>query len=182
MRILSLSACLAVAGLVAACGGAPAAPATPAAPDASAVPAAPSAMPSAAPTAAPTAAPSAAPAAGASPAFKDMSPAAKLAHMKAVISPTMAKTFQGFDGAKYKEFGCKTCHGPEGKQAPKNVLPKLTFENGGFTSMKTKPEVTKFMMGKVTPEMAKAMGEKPFDPQTHTGFGCGGCHTVDMKK
>jgi cytochrome c551/c552 len=136
---------------------------------------------SAAPTAAPaaSAAPAAAPAAG--PAWKDMSPAAKLEHMKSVVSPQMAKTFQGHDAKEFKEFGCKTCHGPN-KESPKKFLPKLTFENGGFTSMKTKPAETKFMMEKVVPEMAKLMGEKPYDPQTHQGFGCGGCHVVDMKK
>jgi len=25
------------------------------------------------------------------------------------------------------------------------------------------------------------MGLKPYDPATHEGFGCGGCHTIDMK-
>jgi hypothetical protein len=27
--------------------------------------------------------------------------------------------------------------------------------------------------------MANAMGAKPFDPATHQGFGCAGCHTVN---
>lgn len=31
----------------------------------------------------------------------------------------------------------------------------------------------------VTPAMASAMGEKPCDPATHEGFGCGGCHKVN---
>lgn len=109
-----------------------------------------------------------------------MSPAAKLNHMKTVVAPTMAKTFQAHDAAEFKDFGCKTCHGPD-KKAPKQFLPKLTFEGGKFTSMATKPELTKFMMEHVVPTMAKAMGMQPFDPATHQGFGCGGCHTVDMK-
>jgi hypothetical protein len=34
------------------------------------------------------------------------------------------------------------------------------------------------MSEKVVPDMAAALGEKPFDPATNTGFGCGGCHEV----
>ena len=29
--------------------------------------------------------------------------------------------------------------------------------------------------------MAPAMGQQPDDMKTNTGFGCKGCHTVDMK-
>jgi hypothetical protein len=92
----------------------------------------------------------------------------------------MAKTFQAYDAKKYGEFGCKTCHGPN-KQEPKSFLPKLTFQGGKFTSEADKPAVTKFMMQHVVGDMAKAMGLPPFDPATHQGFGCGGCHTVEMK-
>ncbi len=126
-----------------------------------------------------SAAPSAAPAAG--PAlWKDLSPAAKLEHMKTVIAPAMAKTFQAHNAKEFKDFGCKTCHGPK-KESPAKFLPKLTMKGGAFTSMKTKPNDTKFMMEKVVPDMAKAMGMKPYDPATHEGFGCAGCHTVEMK-
>lgn len=167
MRIPTLSVSLCFAAVVAACGGAPTAPATPAAPVPGATPAAP--VPGATPAAS-----------GAAVSWKDLSPAAKLNHMKTVVAPTMAKTFQAHDAAEFKDFDCKTCHGPD-KKAPKQFLPKLTFEGGKFTSMATKPELTKFMMEHVVPTMAKAMGMQPFDPATHQGFGCGGCHTVEMK-
>jgi hypothetical protein len=29
--------------------------------------------------------------------------------------------------------------------------------------------------------MAEALGTQPFDPETKTGFGCGGCHVVEGK-
>ena len=41
-----------------------------------------------------------------------------------------------------------------------------------------KPEIVKFMSEKVVPDMANALGEKPFDPATKQGFGCAGCHEV----
>jgi hypothetical protein len=50
-----------------------------------------------------------------------------------------------------------------------------------MTAFADKPEMAKFMVSSVAPEMAQAMGMKPFDPQTHQGFGCGGCHTIEMK-
>ena len=34
-----------------------------------------------------------------------------------------------------------------------------------------KPDVVKFMSEKVVPDMAAAMGDQPFDPKTHKGFG-----------
>jgi cytochrome c551/c552 len=109
-----------------------------------------------------------------------MSKDQQAAYMKAKVVPAMGPVFQAFDGKKYAEFGCKTCHGPAYK-VPKDYLPHLTFKDGKLKEAAEKPEMAKFMMEKVTPAMVTAMGAKPFDPQAHTGFGCGGCHTIDMK-
>ncbi len=125
----------------------------------------------------PTAAPSAAPAAPTGP-FSSMTPDQKLEHMKTVIRPTMGKLFEAYDGKRYADFGCGTCHG-EKKQDTHQALPKLTLSGDGFKKLTAeKPAVMKFMAEQVTPAMAKAMNEKPFDPATHQGFGCAGCHTV----
>jgi hypothetical protein len=103
------------------------------------------------------------------------------AFMGKVIVPSMKPVFQEFDGAKFAKFNCGTCHGPQSKP-PKEFLPKLTLKGGKeFAVAPEKAAMLKFMMEKVTPEMAKAMGEKPFDPATKTGFGCGNCHVIDMK-
>jgi hypothetical protein len=100
--------------------------------------------------------------------------------MKAKVVPAMGPIFQEHDGKKYAEFSCKTCHGPAFK-VPKDYLPHLTFKDGKLKEAADKPEMVKFMTEKVTPAMVTAMGAKPFDPQAHTGFGCNGCHTIDMK-
>lgn len=109
-----------------------------------------------------------------------MSKDQQAAFMKKNVVPAMAPVFQAYDAKKYGEFSCKTCHGPAFK-VPKDYLPHLHFADGKLKEAAEKPEMAKFMMDKVTPAMVTAMGAKPYDPQAHTGFGCGGCHTIDMK-
>ena len=104
----------------------------------------------------------------------------KAAYMKSKVVPAMKPVFQEHDAKKYGGFNCKTCHGPAFKE-PKYYLPHLTMKDGKLKEFADKPEMAKFMMDKVTPAMATALGMKPFDPQTHQGFGCGGCHTIDNK-
>ena len=175
-----LALLLGLAG-IAACGSATPEPVPPPPPVASATPA-PSTTPApvASGTPAASAAPAAAPVPAAlGPAFATMTNEQKVQHMKKVIQPTMGQVFSEYDGKKYGEFGCRSCHG-EKMQDPHMVLPKLTLSGDGFQKlMAAKPAVMKFMSEKVTPTMAAAMRAKPFDPATHQGFGCGGCHTVN---
>ena len=163
---------LAAFGLVA-CGGAEPTATTPtAATNAATAPAASGTATASTPASTTTAAP----AAGV--AFSKMTEQQQLQHMKTVIRPTMGKVFADFDAKKYGDFGCATCHGDK-KEDPHKVLPKLTLSGDGFKKLATeKPALMKFMAEQVTPTMAKSMGEAPFDPATHKGFGCGGCHAV----
>lgn len=103
----------------------------------------------------------------------------QVAFMKAHVMPAMGPVFQAADAKRYADFGCQTCHGD--KLPPKQALPHLTMKDGKITSFAEKPEVSKFMAEKVVPAMATAMGLPPYDPATHQGFGCGGCHAIDMK-
>ena len=165
MRISPLWSLAAVASLVAAaaCGGGQAEPVTPTTPSAS------------------TSDSSTAPTDGAGPVWKsDMTKDQQVAYMKANVAPRMGKVFQEHDAKKYAEFSCKTCHGPQYKE-PKEFLPKLTMKDGNLTAFTDKPEISKFMHEKVVPEMAAAMGQKAYDPATKQGFGCMGCHAVEMK-
>ncbi len=109
----------------------------------------------------------------------DMPDAEKAAFMKAHVVPGMGPLFQGYDAAKYASFGCATCHGPDGKK-PTEFLPKLTFKNNQLTAFAEHPEISKFMAEQVTPKMGEILGKPAFDPATHQGFGCTGCHAVSM--
>ena len=102
-----------------------------------------------------------------------------MAFMKTRVVPAMGPVFQSHD-AKYANFSCKTCHGPEYKN-PHDFLPKLTMKGGNLTAFAEKPEISKFMAESVVPKMATAMGLPPYDMKTHQGFGCGGCHTIESK-
>ena len=160
LLVLALSSS---ASLVAACGGPePVTPATPA--GTGAAPAASDAPAGALPTE-----------------WSDTMPMdQQIAYMKANVLPRMSKTFQAHDAQRYAGMTCKTCHGPNNKP-PKEFLPKLAMKDGKMAAFAEKPEVAKFMAEKIVPEMAAAMGKKPYAPATHQGFGCGGCHTIEQK-
>jgi hypothetical protein len=154
---------LAGAALVAACGGS---------------------QPAATAPAEPGAAPAAeAPAAGGGSELvwsDDMPVKDKGAFMKAKVMPAMSKVFKDHDAAKYEKFSCKTCHGPDMKPKPQMALPELHFKDGKITEAAKMPEMVKFMGESVEPAMAEVFGKKVYDPATNSGFGCNGCHKVNM--
>ena len=177
--------------LAAACGGG--APTPPATPD---VPAAPSAtvpdMPPPPASAAPTTTASAAPTASTAPTtpppveakldWKGMTKEQKTDHMKKVVMPKMAELLKGYDGKHWQNVTCATCHGEGAKagkfEMPNAKLPKLSFTDGFKKHMTKDAKMTKFMMEQVTPTMKDLLGMPAYDPATHQGFGCGGCHVV----
>lgn len=116
--------------------------------------------------------------------WKEMSLSEKKTHMKTVVMPKMGAVFQSFDKAKYADFSCTTCHGARARNGnftmPNPDLPKLNAAGGFKKHMDKAPELTKFMMQHVEPEMAAALGLAPYDPATHQGFGCGGCHVFEQ--
>ena len=110
-------------------------------------------------------------------AWADMNPEQRGEHMKVNVKPKMATLFQAFDGERYAEFGCKTCHGEDAEAnqfaMPNPDLPKLD----NFEELKQKqPKMMEFMMTQVVPNMASLVDQEPYNPETQTGFGCGGCH------
>lgn len=120
-----------------------------------------------------------APAQGAK-AFHDMAPGERIDFMKKVITPHMSELFQSANAERYASMNCATCHGAGAKQGhfhmPSPDLPALDPTDGFAAHRSAAPEVTAFMMEKVVPEMARLLGEQPYDPETGRGFGCFACH------
>ena len=109
-----------------------------------------------------------------------MSTKDKAAFMKAKVMPAMSKVFQDYDAKEYANFSCKTCHGKDMKPKPVMALPELNMKDGKMVEAEKKPELAKFMHEKVVPAMAELFGKQPYDPKTNSGFGCMGCHKVNM--
>lgn len=109
---------------------------------------------------------------------KDMPKETQIAFMQQKVMPAMGPVFKEHDAKEFANFGCETCHGPEYK-TPTQYLPALTLKDGKLTSFETDPEISKWMAEKVVPAMAAAMGMEPYNPETHQGFGCGGCHAIE---
>lgn len=109
----------------------------------------------------------------------------KIEHMKKVVMPKLGAVFKEFNAKEFAEFNCATCHGAGAKSGkftmPNPDLPKLNVDGMFKKHMDKKPAVTKFMMEKVTPEMVATLGVAPYDPKTHQGFGCFGCHEAEKK-
>ena len=102
--------------------------------------------------------------------------------MKTGVMPKMHDVFTAFDGSKYGDMSCKTCHGKgaiEGSFSMPNAdLPKLDPSPAGFGKLaKANPKMFDFMMKQVEPTMALLVGEQPYDPKTKAGFSCFECHT-----
>ena len=117
------------------------------------------------------------------PAWKDMNHEQKLGFMKTVFMPKMKAEFVAFDAKMFEKMNCMTCHGDGAKDGtfkmPNAQLPKLKVDAGFKTEMAKHPAITKFMMEKVSGDAASTLGLAPYDPKTHEGFGCFGCHTPE---
>jgi hypothetical protein len=96
----------------------------------------------------------------------------KFDYMKASVMPKMTGLFKGFDGTRFGDVKCKTCHGAKADDGsfvmPNPDLPKLDMK-----AMKAKnPKMVEFMTKQVTANMQTLLAETPKD------FGCTNCHTT----
>ena len=114
-------------------------------------------------------------------AFDDMNQDQKKSFMRHTVMPAMKAKFQAFDGTKYAEFGCKTCHGAGAEdgsyEMPNGDLPKLDFANMDKLDA-DKQKIAEFMGTEVKPTMAALLKQPEYTPENPKGFGCLECHTM----
>lgn len=108
----------------------------------------------------------------------------RLEFMKSTVLPKMKTEFAEYDSKRFGNINCGTCHGAGMKDGsfkmPNPKLPTVPNDMPGFEALgKAHPDAMKFMATKVVPDMAKMLGQDPYDPKTGKGFGCHECHTSD---
>lgn len=100
------------------------------------------------------------------------------------VLPKMKASFKAHDEAQFKGFNCETCHGADGKEKdyamPTDSIYPLPKDDPIKAAMEYDEAVTKFMIDKVVPDMAKMLDEEPYDPKTGQGtVGCMTCHPAE---
>ncbi len=110
--------------------------------------------------------------------WEEMSRAEREAYMAASVLPHMRETFTAFDGERFAEFGCETCHvsgAAAGDYAmPDPGIPKRSRKSFRQGHQKKHPETVRFVWEQVEPEMSALLG----GPKGVRGFNCRSCHQV----
>lgn len=112
--------------------------------------------------------------------WSDMDRAQRLAYMRETVMPEMAAMFREFDPERYADFGCASCHGENMQevdfQMPNGLAPLPPDQIGAM--FQSDQPMAVFMTQRVWPKMVELLGAQPYDPETHQGFGCFGCHAI----
>jgi hypothetical protein len=109
----------------------------------------------------------------------------RLDFMIKTVMPKMKAMFVAFDKKRFARMDCATCHG-EGVtdtsfSLPNSELPKLLEPDLFAKHRQATPEITKFMLEHVEPEMGALLEVPDFDPATRKGLSCYLCHTREIE-
>lgn len=120
---------------------------------------------------------------GADKTWEEMSFDDRMALMGSHVNPRMKTVFQEFDGEKFADFGCQTCHGSGASEGtfvmPNPDLPHLKEEGFFKEAREEHPDVVKFMWQDVESNLADAMGVT-YGPKGD--IACWSCHVVDDRE
>jgi len=104
----------------------------------------------------------------------------RLDYMIKTVLPKMKQEFQAFDAKRFARMDCATCHGDGVAQGsfelPNSKLPKLLEPDLFAKHRQLTPEITKFMLEKVEPDLSALLEIQEFDPATRKGLSCYNCH------
>ena len=109
----------------------------------------------------------------------------RLDYMIDTVLPKMKASFADFDSKRFARMDCATCHGDGVTDTtfalPNGKLPKLLEPDLFAKHRLATPEITKFMLEKVEPQMAALLEVPEFDPATRKGLSCYLCHTREIE-
>ncbi|MDQ3034039.1 MAG: hypothetical protein M3Y87_16610 [Myxococcota bacterium] len=111
-----------------------------------------------------------------------LSRAERAQHMSAQVLPRMRELFAAYDGERYADFDCTTCHGDDARErgfampSPSLLPLHPTGSEGQHQTVRDHPEGVRFMYGRVLPMMQSLLAAPPFDETTREGFTCYACH------
>lgn len=107
--------------------------------------------------------------------WKDKTHEQRMEYMGIVVQPAMKELFKGYDENEFKQFKCQTCHGDDMNERkyemPSDSIYPLDKNDPIKGATEYDEKMTKFMVEKVTPEMAKLLDTEP-----GPDFGCMTCH------
>jgi len=105
-----------------------------------------------------------------------MSDDEKMVFMTDVVTPRMKAVFEEYDGHRFANFGCNSCHAADGAErdfampCPDLLLEPSAWNTGRAAPAEAPSSFDAFMAKSVTPEMAKLLGRPA---------GCFACHTEE---
>jgi hypothetical protein len=115
---------------------------------------------------------------GAAVAWPQMNHEQKMEYMEHTVMPEMRRMFQEHDAQRFANFTCRTCHGANAREVnfhmPNGISPLNPAAIPGMFQSQDRMHV--FMTQRLWPRMTELLGAQPYNPQTHQGFGCLGCH------
>lgn len=117
-------------------------------------------------------------------AWADMTPEQRGQFMAETVVPEMQTMFQEFDGERFAEVNCATCHGENAQDvgfSMPNGLAPLNPEHIPAMFESDQP-MAQFMTQRVWPRMGELLGEELFNPETGSGFSCLNCHATETEE
>jgi len=102
------------------------------------------------------------------------------AHMGRTVLPRAAAIFRSWRPLRYGDVHCTLYHGRGAGTGnfsmPTDHLPRLSGDVLLGPEFQKYPQTTRLKLNRLVPEIADALGVKPFSIITRRGFGCYSCH------